>query len=467
MQLDPIVLKRTQSLCPVCRKNVPAVVRQEDSEIVLHKECPDHGNFAAVINSDPKHYHLSLGADSANETRQASESNGKLPVVADDIAGCGSGCCSTSPEQLSTCVGFIEIVTSCNLACPVCFADSPHQSHVDAMEYAEFVDRVSAVIKRKGAIDILQLSGGEPTIHPEFFRLLEWTLSNDDIGHVLLNTNGIRLNSDAFFQQLEALRNEHGKLEIYLQFDGLQSTGQLELRGVDMRQTREKVVSKCQASGMPVNLAMTVNEHNLAHLGDVVRFALAHPGVSGITWQPMFGSGRAYEGFNQTETSLAGPNRKPVEASSVSQVQRPTTRRLNVADIIKGVVSQSDGLVTEKDFTPLPCGDPNCHTVAYLLRQGESLLGLASLIDLENVQGFLQDRMNYDVQDLLKCGCESEPLGHILKELEVGKDSVLRLVIKPFMDVWTYDQHRVDRCCVHVIGPKGSLESFCRHYALS
>ena len=460
MQIDSIVLKRTQSLCPVCRKTVPAFVRQENSEIVLHKNCPEHGDFAAVINSDPRHYHLSLGASSANET---SESNGQLPVVSDDIAGCGSGCCGTSAEQLSTCVGFIEIVSSCNLSCPVCFADSPHQSQVDAMDYDEFVNRVSAVIKRKGAIDILQLSGGEPTIHPEFFRLLEWVLSNDGIGHVLLNTNGIRLNSEAFFRQLETLRNKYGKLEIYLQFDGLQANGQMELRGVDMRQTREKVVSKCQAAGIPVNLAMTVDEHNRAHLGDVLRFALDHPGVSGITWQPMFGSGRAYDGFNLTGTSLQNLTAEP----NVAQVQRPTTRRLNVADIIAGAVSQSDGLVTEEDFTPLPCGDPNCHTVAYLLRQGDGLLGLASLIDLESVQGFLQDRMNYDVQDLLKCGCESEPLGHVLKELEIGKDSVLRLVIKPFMDVWTYDQHRVDRCCVHVIGPGGSLESFCRHYALS
>ena len=138
-----------------------------------------------------------------------------------------------------------------------------------------------------------------------------------------------------------------------------------------------------------------------------------------------------------------------------------------MADIICGVVRQSDGLVTESDFTPLPCGDPNCHTVAYLLRRGNRLIGLSSLIDLESFQGFLKDRMNYDVQDLIQCGCDSEPLGDVLKQLEIGEDSVLRLVIKPFMDAWTYDQHRVDRCCVHVIGPEGSLESFCRHYAMA
>ena len=447
-------LKKTRSLCPQCRESIPAVVIQKGSEVFLEKQCSAHGTFSAVISSDAKHYHLSIGSGDEKKPEQ-----NQLPIVSE--TGCGSGCCS-SVENLSTCVGFIEIVSSCNLSCPVCFADSPHKSHVDALEFSEFVNRVSSVIDRKGAIDILQLSGGEPTIHPEFFKLLGWALSHNGIGHVLLNTNGVRLTNPEFFDQLDNLRDLFGKLEIYLQFDGLQAAGQKELRGVDMRKTRKKVVDNCQAAGIPVNLAMTVDGHNREHLGDVLKFAVENPGISGVTWQPMFGSGRAYDGFN-LEDLTGSPNNGEVNAT----VQTPTMRRLNVADIITGVVSQSDGLVAEKDFTPLPCGDPNCHTVAYLLRGPEGLTGLASLIDLESVQGFLKDRLNYDVQDLIQCGCESEPLGHILKQLEIGEDSVLRLVIKPFMDVWTYDQHRVDRCCVHVIGPGGSLQSFCQHYAMA
>ncbi len=455
---DSEQLKTTASLCPDCRSTVPAIVCREGDEIILRKRCPEHGDFAAVINSDPQFYHLSVGADCA--TSDTENQTSALPLVtAQDSCGT-SGCCGTSADQLSTCVGLIEIVTSCNLACPVCFADSPHPKHVDALPLDEFCQRVSSVIDRKGAIDILQLSGGEPTIHPDFFRLLEWTLDNDQIGHVLLNTNGIKLTSDPFFERLQDLRQQYGKLEVYLQFDGLQEAGQLELRGVDLRQTRQQVLANCQAAGIPVNLAMTVDQHNREQLGDVLRLAVDNPGVSGITWQPMFGSGRAYQGFNLESSN-----------SHTNQPQRPPQRRLNVADIIHAVVDQSDGLVTQADFTPLPCGDPNCHTVGYLLRresgQGTELIGLAQLIDLASVQGFLSDRLNYNVDDLLQCGCESEPLGTMLKQLEIGPESVLRLVIKPFMDVWTYDQHRVDRCCVHVIGPEGSLESFCRHYAMA
>ena len=91
---------------------------------------------------------------------------------------------------------------------------------------------------------------------------------------------------------------------------------------------------------------------------------------------------------------------------------------------------------------------------------------VSRLIDFTQVQGFLKDRLDFNIEDLARCGCETEDLGAILKQLEVGPDHVFRLFIKPFMDAWTYDQDRIDRCCVHVVGQGGRLESFCRHYAM-
>ncbi len=454
------LLKQTTSLCPVCREAVPAQVVQVGDEVELRKTCPAHGEFAAVINSDVRHYYLSLGASSRSQIAKA------LPVLRNageaNTGCCGSGGCG-SVEHLSTCIALIEIVRSCNLSCPTCFANSPHTREIDALEFDEIKSRIDAVTARKGNIDILQLSGGEPTIHPEFFKVLRWCLANEKIGHVLLNTNGLKLAGEDFFSELKSARDELGKLEIYLQYDGPQSSGQVALRGVDLRNHRQGIISRCQKASIPVNLAMTVDQHNVGHLGDSLRVAIENPSISGITWQPMFGSGRAYDGFNGTPTTtLKGITSNRTETETI---QRPPTQRLNVADIIHSVVSQSKGVLCEKDFTPLPCGDPNCHTVGYLLRRGQELIGLSAFVDLANVQGFLRDRINFSLDDLAECGCESEPLGAILKQLEIGPDSVLRLVIKPFMDVWTYDQHRVDRCCVHVIGEGGSLQSFCHHYA--
>ena len=137
---------------------------------------------------------------------------------------------------------------------------------------------------------------------------------------------------------------------------------------------------------------------------------------------------------------------------------------MSVGDVIKAVVSQSGGLLTEDDFTPLPCGDPNCHTVGYLLRSKQGTTGISRLIDMHSLQGYLGNRVNYRLEDLSQCGCESEPLGDILRQFEIGPEQPFRLFIKPFMDAWTFDQDRIDRCCTHVIRRDGTLDSFCRYY---
>ena len=83
-------------------------------------------------------------------------------------------------EKLSTCLALIEIVNSCNLACPTCYADSPvgTGARVDAVPIDDLKRRIQGVIDRKGGIEILQLSGGEPTLHPQFFDLLRWLQAN-------------------------------------------------------------------------------------------------------------------------------------------------------------------------------------------------------------------------------------------------------------------------------------------------
>ncbi len=128
--------------------------------------------------------------------------------------------------------------------------------------------------------------------------------------------------------------------------------------------------------------------------------------------------------------------------------------------------SNPRGRLRFEDFTPLPCGDPNCATIGYLLKTPEGgTRSVSEFIDFAQVQGFLRDKMRYRLEDLLQCGCESEPLGALLKEFELDETHTFRLFIKPFMDSWTWDQDRIDRCCTHVIREDGALDSFCRYYA--
>jgi uncharacterized radical SAM superfamily Fe-S cluster-containing enzyme len=138
---------------------------------------------------------------------------------------------------------------------------------------------------------------------------------------------------------------------------------------------------------------------------------------------------------------------------------------LNTADIILAAVGQSGGGLRFDDFTPLPCGDPNCATIGYLLKANGRVHSISDFIDFTQVHGFLRDKVRYRLEDLMKCGCESEPLGTLLKQFELDESNTFRLFIKPFMDAWTWDEDRIDRCCTHVIRPDGKLDSFCRYYS--
>jgi uncharacterized radical SAM superfamily Fe-S cluster-containing enzyme len=365
-------------------------------------------------------------------------------------------------EKLSTCLALIEIVNSCNLSCPTCYADSPLGAgkQVDAVPLADLQCRIQGVIDRKGKIEILQLSGGEPTLHPLFFELLRWLHENPGIDYVLLNTNGVRIaHDDAFAAELS--RNfRYGKFQLYLQFDGTQEAGQHFLRGADLRTTRERCLERCQEMKLPVTLAMTVTPENLPFLWDAIAFGLRWPNVRGISFQPMFTSGRVP---NVGQAARLSPS---FAAESLRQARRLSYKeRLNTADVILAAVEQSKGQLRYEDFTPLPCGDPNCATIGYLLKVGGQIRSVSDFIDFKNVQGFLGTKVRYKLEDLMKCGCESEPLGELLKQFELNESHTFRLFIKPFMDALTWDEDRIDRCCTHVIRSDGKLDSFCRYYS--
>ncbi|NUM54932.1 MAG: radical SAM protein [Candidatus Hydrogenedentes bacterium] len=418
------ILKRTTSRCTVCGRPAPATAIVESGRVYLDRECPVHGFQRRCISSDVRFYHLSKGSCCSQNDCCNSDSTGPDPF-----------------QALSTCLALIEIVDSCNLACPTCFADSPVSRDVECVSLEDFQQRVNDVVRAKRKIEVLQLSGGEPTIHPQFFELLDWCQRNPSIEYILLNTNGVRIAKDAeFARELDRMYRRR-KLQLYLQFDGVQEEGQKELRGGDLRATRQRAIEVCGAfagGGLPITLAMTVTRSTIDHVWDAVEFGLHYPHVRGVAFQPYFMSGRA-----------------PMRNDDP----------LNTADVIHALISQSDGALTFDDFTPLPCGDPNCATIGYLLKTEDGLRSIGEFVDFSRLQGFLSDRLNYSLADLAQCGCESEPLGALLKQFELNESSTFRLFIKPFMDANTWDDDRIDRCCTHVIRPDGKLDSFCRYYS--
>jgi uncharacterized radical SAM superfamily Fe-S cluster-containing enzyme len=473
------LLKRTQSRCPVCHVLCPAEVWRTgglQSKVFLRRTCPDHGEASVCIASDARFYWLAKGKTENGCCSNLSTLNAELSTdscCSADGSNAGTLGRNANPgdalgvmEKLSTCLALIEIVNACNLSCPTCYADSPLGAgqKVDAIPLAQLQSRIQGVIDRKGKIEILQLSGGEPTLHPQFFELLRWLHANPGIDYVLLNTNGVLIAHDEEFAAELAQTFRYGKFQLYLQFDGPQAAGQKSLRGADLRVTRERCLARCEAMKLPVTLAMTVTPENISALWDAIEFGLKFPHVRGISFQPMFTSGRI-----PSPERAAVPPAGSRDFSAMQNIRESSGKmpeaRLNTADIILAAVAQSAGKLRFDDFTPLPCGDPNCATIGYLLKVGGEIRSVSDFIDFKNVQGFLGNKVRYKLEDLMKCGCDSEPLGELLKQFELDASHTFRLFIKPFMDAATWDEDRIDRCCTHVIRPDGKLDSFCRYYS--
>ena len=460
------LLKRTTSRCLVCHAPAPAEVWRVGGEVRMRRVCPDHGEATITISSDARFYWLAQGKpeNSCCGGGGCGGSRGVGPAANDNdgpgqalrasdgtVAGTlgrnAAAVTGAAPfETLSTCLALIEIVDSCNLACPTCYANSAPLPGGGVAESSleDIQRRVQGVIDRKGPIEILQLSGGEPTLHTRFFELLEWAREHPHIGYILLNTNGVRIAADDGFADRLAKAFRPGKMQAYLQWDGLQEVGQRFLRGMDLRPVRERALARLGAMGLPVTLAMTVTPLSLPHIWASVAYGLKFPHVRGVAFQPMFGSGRV----------------PPVPGAA----HHPP---INTADVIVAAVAQSGGTLRFEDFTPLPCGDPNCATIGYLFKLpgGLGVRSASEFIDFASVQGFLRDKVRYSLADLAQCGCESEPLGDLLKRFELDETHTFRLFIKPFMDARTWDEDRIDRCCTHVIRPDGKLDSFCRYYS--
>ena len=442
-------LKDTTSRCPICHELCAATVWKTDStpsKVYLTRKCPEHGEASMCISSDARFYWMAKGNEQ-NSCCGGSACSAAAEGLDGTLGKNAYAPKGETVETLSTCLALIEIVDSCNLACPTCFAASPPgiNKQLDYHSLDNIQSRINGVLDRKKNIEILQLSGGEPTLHPDFFELLDWIHERKQIDYTLVNTNGVLIAKDDEFLKKLGQRARRGNFQLYLQFDGTGPAAQKALRGGDLRQMKKRVMERCKEEEIPVTLAMTVTPQNLEELWSTIQFGLDYDNCRGVSFQPMFWSGRLPEAISP-------------------QKLNPEAIRLNAADIIIGCVEQSEGKVKYEDFTPLPCGDPNCATIGYLLKTPIGVKSISDFIDFSTVQDFLKDKVRYELADLQQCGCENTALGEILHQFEMEEKNTFRLFIKPFMDSWTWDEDRIDRCCTHVIRQDGKLDSFCRYY---
>ncbi len=478
---DYTFLGLTQSLCPECYQLVPAKIITRGQRVYFRKRCPEHGEREDFICSDVSRYDLTSTSLPAKLPRQ---------MYAESQHGCPFDCGLCEQHEQHTCIGVIEITDSCNLTCPMCYAASaPGQKHKPLADVQRAIDRLVAA---EGRAEVAQLSGGEPTIHPQFVEILDYALAKP-IDYVMVNTNGLRLAHDQELVDVLAARKE--RVEVYFQLDDLDDEVLTELRGqVGLLDKKLKALERLEQAGLNVTLVATLQGRlNPLAPARLLEFARSRPFITGLSFQPATYSGR-----------------------HVLPEQLDT--RVTFPDVVDAICAAPASEFRQSDFMPLPCAHPNCHWISLAARQSNRLWPLSQVVDANTNRDLLANGISFTrsgsqtlVAQLLArlaCGesgcctpvtsdklvqvsqacCEParglpviEPavqsstdnassvvLGLLSAALE-GRASardLLRITITSFLDVYNFDVRRVMKCCTHHVLPSGHIIPFCAYNVL-
>jgi 7,8-dihydro-6-hydroxymethylpterin dimethyltransferase len=476
------ILRYVTAFCPHCHDDDPArplelverlsgYLSEVEGRVWLVRGCPHHGKVVTLYDENPQILAYLEQWTVPTKAHIPDVRGNYDPIPAAYLRGLGE------MQTQHTCILLEDINENCNLNCPTCFASSsPRLTGV--AEVASIMANIDQRLEREGGrIDVLMLSGGEPTIHPEFATILEAAIERNVV-RVLVNTNGVLVARD---DDLLALLERHrDRVEVYLQFDGFDKATHLHHRAADLRSIKQRAVRRLSEAGVFTTLTMTaalgVNDHEI---GAVVMMALETPYVGGVSIQPQFGSGRS------------GPI-NPLE-------------RLTHTGVLARLEPQTRGVVDWQDLTALPCSHPHCASVGYmLLDDAGEWRSLARVIGHDRLKahlGLVSNRiadpdLAADLRDLVKASllgllseqaslthptvmqlfrdvCEACDLGlSTLLKMATGSKRrqaalrdivatrIKRITVKPFMDMNTMLEERLMQCCVHV-GTRSAIQEQC------
>ena len=404
------------------------------------KHCREHGSQRVMISDDIDYY---------RSCREVFIKPPEMPLRRNTpiLYGCPYDCGICPDHEQHSCLSLIEITDACNLRCPICYAGSgPERQQHRPLALVEAM--LDAVVENEGNPDVVQISGGEPTIHPDFFAILD-AAKRRPIRHLMVNTNGVRIARDAAFA--ERLASYKPFFEIYLQFDSLRSQPLQILRGADLREIRMQALERLNALDLSTTLVVTLQRGvNDDEIGEILDFALKQPCVRGVTLQPVQVAGRL-DGYDDGEN------------------------RLTLSEVRRKVLEQSKVFAAE-DLVPVPCHADNL-CMGYAFKGAGTVIPLTSLVGREaliegsrNTIVFEQDpAMRKAFLSVFSTAIGSDTQPEKLKDLlcclprvqgDVTYGNVFRLLIVEFIDAQSFDLRSVKKSCIHIVHPDGRLIPF-------
>jgi uncharacterized radical SAM superfamily Fe-S cluster-containing enzyme len=420
-----------------------------DNRIYLEKFCKIDGISHVLICSDANWYKEGMSYVKPGQP--------PMDVSVRNFQGCPDSCGLCTKHLQHTCLPVIEITNLCDMDCPICLKNLPNIHHLSIEEYKNILSRLFECEKD---IHVINLSGGEPTLHPEFGFFLKLSVEKN-VMQTTVSTNGLRLLQD---KKLRKLFKETDTIAA-LQFDGFSSKTYRIMRGKDYSLKKLKTIQLFEEEGIKFSLVATVmkgiNDHEIT---DIVDFFFRSKALS-LMFQTAAFTGKA--SFLATDGE-----------------------RITIPDIIKEI--EKSNYVKKDDFNPLPCSHFSCFALSYYLNLGEGKY--LSLKEFLGKEKYLEVIANRTLPGLEKEGYSMikeriyefwsaddsmkdneiimKKIRKILEGLNtsdfspkeafnLGTESMKAIFIHQFMDFYTLDLGRLIKCCNHYPQVDGRIIPMC------
>jgi len=430
----------TKSLCPTCLELVDAKIVFQDEKVWMLKHCKTHGDSRSMIADDVEYYKQIRNYNKQSEVPL--KFNTKVHY------GCPYDCGLCTDHEQHSCLSIVEVTDRCNLACPTCYASSaPNYGRHRTLE--EIEKMFDVIVANEGEPDVVQISGGEPTVHPQFFEIMDIAKSKP-IKHLMLNTNGIRIAKDISF--VEKLASYMPDFEIYLQFDSFKPEVLEKLRGEDLTEVRKQAIENLNHFNLSTTLVITLQKgENDDEIGKILDYATKQKCVRGVTFQP---------------TQVAGRNDNYDDA----------TGRITLTEVRRKIYEQYP-IFTPQDLIPVPC-NPDALCMAYALKMNGEVIPMTHLLNPEDLLNTTKNTIVYENDEDLKnhlitmfstgisVDCAEDTFGELMCCLprvqsdNLHYENLFRIIIMNFMDASDFDVRAVKKSCVHIVDKRYKLVPF-------
>jgi uncharacterized radical SAM superfamily Fe-S cluster-containing enzyme len=453
------LLHETTSLCRTCRDGVPAQVVERGGEVWMKKRCAAHGEAEVRLSTSAAWY---------EKTRAIEPLHVPPPAFKKEVEhGCPFDCGPCTSHEQRIRMPVVTITSACDLDCPMCYVHNKNDGafFMDKAEFGRVLDHL--VASSGGDLDLINLTGGEPTLHPDILELVTMCHARG-IHRVSLCSHGLGLAKDeALVARLAAVG-----ARIALSFDTFADDTDKRLNGVRSVAQKLRCLELLDRHGVNTTLIPVMTRgYNDHEIGRIIELGVKTSCVRHLEVHTITFTGQSGAHFDR-----AG--------------------RISLYEVLERIAAQSGGLLAPEDFVPSPSAHPLCYQIAYLLcdPDGGPPVPFSRFLAPEVLYGALRDHLYLEPSPLLERALQDAidrlwteggderalrlldgllralfPPGKPLsprEALAVSERAVKAIYVHSHMDEDNFDTDRAARCCDSNCYADGTTIPVCNYNVL-